>query len=215
MVTAYAGSCAIYGTPCAFDIRMPGTRRHIQTEDAEMKSHILLQLSVIFGLAASACSQNSSNTSSSQVVSHSNSNVDFYEYLASGQNSCAEIQDFWSYCSSAPFGGNAVGRLGEPVASCQAAASERAGAIDCRVGESGPAPVAVVHAPASGCDGLDFYECVAGGAQECGTISQLWSDCSAAPFGPWGSGSAGKLGEPVASCRAAVSARAKVMSCPI
>jgi len=180
-----------------------------------MKTSIIRQLCIVLSLTPAACRHTSPDNGGSKIASDSVSNMDFYEYLASGQDNCDGIQDFWTYCFRAPFGGSAAGKLGEPVTSCRAAAAARANALSCAIDTSRTGSDTASHAPAKGCDGLDFYECVAGGAEECTTITQLMDDCSKAPYGPWGDGKAGKLGDPVTSCRAAVTARAKVMSCSI
>ena len=59
----------------------------------------------------------------------------------------------------------------------------------------------------------DFYQITAAGADNCNDLLWLAEQCADAPGGAWGCGGAGVLGDPVASCNAAVNFRNMALHC--
>ena len=61
----------------------------------------------------------------------------------------------------------------------------------------------------------DFYQLVAAGIDSCSDMIYFSGECASAPYGVWGSASAGVLGNAVASCNAAMSARNQILGCQL
>ena len=61
--------------------------------------------------------------------------------------------------------------------------------------------------------GRDFYEVLADGADNCNDLTWLLENCHEAPYGVFGNGGPGKLGNAPNSCLAAMFRRNEAMHC--
>ena len=85
---------------------------------------------------------------------------------------------------------------------CGSTAEVSGSALSCHHGQGGtPSPY------------QDFYQLVAAGIDSCSDMIYFSEQCASAPGGVWGSSGAGVLGNPVASCNAAMAARNQVLRC--
>lgn len=164
---------------------------------------------------ASACRSTApTSQQGSELRSGTCDGLDYYECVVS-HSDCSDVIGLWGECDKLPggaFGNGGPGRYGHDVTSCKSALSAKDAQLSCQAASHQTGATPTLPPPASGCDGLDFYECVMASAG-CNEVASLGPACDAMPGGAWGQPGPGKYGDAYRSCHAAVAARSAALGC--